>query len=126
MKGQRCYAQHDGGAKGRTNAINALIQSTWVAIGLISCSVDTAVFNAWTEAIFLPNIPEKSLIGMDNATFHKGQSMQAMIEDFGHTLLYLPPYSPDVNPIEKTWAHTKHIRHTTNFFLDALFTRHSL
>ena len=126
MKGQRCDAQHDGGAKGRANAIGALIQSTWVAIGLVSCSVDTAVFTAWTEPILLPNIPEKSAIVMDNATFHQGQDMQNMIEDSGYTLLYLPPYSPDLNPSETTWAHAQHIRGTTNGSLNELFTRYSL
>ena len=126
MKGQRCYAKHDGGAKGRTNAIGALIKATLVAIGLVSCSVDTAVFTAWTEQILLPNIPEKSVIVMDNATFHKSQKIQKIIEDSGHTLLYLPPYSPDLNPIEKKWAHAKHIRRTTNCSLDDLFTRYSL
>ena len=88
MKGQGCYAKHDGGAKGKTNAIGALIQSTWVAIGLVSCSVDTAVFTAWTEQILLPNIPEKSGIVMDNTTLHKGQNIQKMIEDSGHTPLF--------------------------------------
>ena len=88
--------------------------------------MDPAVFTAWTEPILLPNIPEKSVIVMDNATFHKSQKMQKIIEDSGHTLLYLPSYSPDLNPIQKTWAHAKHIRRTTNCSLDDLFTRYSL
>ena len=88
--------------------------------------MDTAVFIAWTEPILLPNIPEKSAIVMDNATFHQGQDMQNMIEDSGYTLLYLPPYSPDLNPSETTWAHAQHIRGTTNGSLNELFTRYSL
>ncbi len=88
--------------------------------------MDTAVFTAWTEQILLPNIPEKSVIVMDNDAFHKGQKMQKILEDSGHTLLYLPPYSPDLNPIEKKWAQAKHIRRTANCSLDELFTRYSL
>jgi transposase len=38
---------------------------------------------------------------MDNAIFYKDKEMQKMIKDAGHTLLYLPPHSPDLNPIEK-------------------------
>ena len=58
---------------------------------------------------------------MDNASFHKGKEMQKMLEDSGHTLLYLPPYSPDLNPIEKKWAHAKHIRRTLSCSIDHLF-----
>jgi transposase len=47
---------------------------------------------------------------MDNATFHQGQTMKKALEDAGHTLLYLPPYSPDLNPIEKKWAQAKAYR----------------
>ena len=48
-----------------------------------------------------------SVIVMDNATFHKGIDIQKIIEDSGHTILWLPPYTPDLNPIEQTWAWVK-------------------
>ena len=47
---------------------------------------------------------------MDNASFHKGKEMQQAIELAGHTLLYLPPYSPDFNPIENKWSQSKSIK----------------
>jgi len=50
--------------------------------------------------------------------------MQKLIKDAGHTLLYLPPYSPDLNPIEKKWAQVKQIRKTTNCTIDELFALH--
>ena len=50
---------------------------------------------------------------MDNASFHKGNEMQKILEEAGHILLYLPPYSPDLYPIEKKWAQAKHIRPST-------------
>ena len=46
---------------------------------------------------------------MDNASFHKGEETRRLIEEQGHTLLYLPPYSPDLNPIEKKWSQIKSI-----------------
>ncbi len=73
---QRCYGKHAWGVKGRTNAIGALIGSTLIAVGLVTGSVNTAVFTAWVEQILLPNLSEKSVIVMDNASFHKGKDMQ--------------------------------------------------
>ncbi len=62
VKGKRCYDKHDWGAKGRTNAIGALIGSTLVAVGLLTGSVNTDVFTTWVDKILLPNIPEKALL----------------------------------------------------------------
>jgi transposase len=47
---------------------------------------------------------------MDNATFHKNKLLQNEIKEAGHILLYLPPYSPDLNPIEQKWAQAKSLR----------------
>ena len=44
---------------------------------------------------------------MDNARFHRMGKLELLCEEFGHKLLPLPPYSPEYNPIEKTWAHIK-------------------
>lgn len=124
IKGQRCYGKHDWGARGRTNAIGALIGKTIIAIGLLSGTVGSAIFTCWVKQILLPALTEKAVIVMDNATFHKGGDMQKIIADAGHILLYLPPYSPDLNPIEKKWAQAKKIRRTTLCTIDELFTNH--
>lgn len=47
---------------------------------------------------------------MDNASFHKRDDMIRAISQDGHTPEFLPPYSPDLNPIERKWAQTKSIR----------------
>lgn len=121
LKGKRCYGKHDWGAKGRTNAIGALISNTLVGVGLLSGSVDTDVFTYWVKEFLIPNLHENTVIVMDNASFHKGKDMQKIIEDSGHILLYLPPYSPDLNPIEKKWAQAKQIRRSTHCSIDQLF-----
>lgn len=121
IKGHRCYGKHDWGAKGRTNAIGALLGSAIIAVGLLTGSVNTDVFNCWVDKFLLPNLPDKSVIVMDNATFHKSDEMQKLIQNAGHTLLYLPPYSPDLNPIEKKWAQAKKIRRKTGCSIDQLF-----
>jgi transposase len=50
--------------------------------------------------------------------------MKEDIANAGHTLFYLPPYSPDLNPIEKKWAQAKHIRRTTGCSVEKLFQKH--
>jgi transposase len=58
---------------------------------------------------------------MDNATFHKSEETKQLLESKGHTLLYLPPYSPDYNPIEHKWAQAKKLRRKTQCTIQDLF-----
>lgn len=71
---------------------------------MYTCSTDSAVFNTWLENILLPVVPENCVIVMDNASFHKSDKTKELIEKHGHRLLFLPTYSPDLNPIEKHWG----------------------
>ena len=61
---------------------------------------------------------------MDNASFHKRADMVEAIKPSGALLEFLPPYSPDFNPIEKKWAQTKAIRKRERFDVDILFSVH--
>jgi transposase len=119
-KGNKCYGSHDWGAKGRTNVIGALIGSALLTAWLVTGSVDTEVFTYWIQQDLLPQLQPNTVIVMDNATFHKGKDMQKMIEDAGHTLLYLPPYSPDLNPIEKKWAQIKKARRSSQVSIEGI------
>jgi transposase len=58
---------------------------------------------------------------MDNAAFRKGAEMKKAIERAEHTLLYLPPSSPDLNPIEKKWPQAKNIRKAKQCTIQKLF-----
>jgi transposase len=58
---------------------------------------------------------------MDNAAFHKNKDMQEEIKEAGHTLEYLPSYSPDLNPIEQKWAQAKAIRKKQQCGINDLF-----
>jgi transposase len=62
---------------------------------------------------------------MDNAPFHKQAEMQDALTFGGHTLLYLPPYSPDLNPIEKKWAQLKSLRRKIGCSVDDQFLKRS-
>lgn len=84
------------------------------------------MFYAWLVQDLLPKVPKSSVIVMDNATFHKRQDMIKAIDDSGCTLEFLPPYSPDLNPIEHKWAQAKSIRKQHRCSVDELFSVHML
>lgn len=122
-KGQRCYGLFDWQGRNQTNAIGALYEGNLFAVGLFDCTVNGAVFDAWTEQMLIPNLPEYSVVVMDNAAFHKGEAQQ-LLEEKGHTVLWLPPYSPDLNPIERCWAMVKSWRRKWRLDdVDVLFER---
>lgn len=73
-------------------------------------STSAAWFNQWFEEHLLKELNPQSTIIMDNAAFHKKEEIYTMAETAGHTVLFLPPYSPDFNPIEKDFAILKKIR----------------
>lgn len=121
LKGQRCYGTHDWGAKGRTNVIGALLAGTLLTVSMFQGTIDTQVFDAWVIQDLIPQLPEETVVVMDNATFHKGKGMQEALKRAGHTLLYMPPYSPDLNPIEHKWAQAKSVRKKYQCSVEDLF-----
>ena len=126
LKGQRCYGHHDWGAKGRTNVIGALLGGVLLTASLFQTTVNTAVFDAWVMQDLIPKLPPHSVVVMDNATFHQGVAMKDALNKAGHTLLYLPPYSPDLNPIEKKWAQAKAYRRKNQCSINNLFLNNHL
>ena len=113
-KGTPCYGVHDWGAKGRTNVIGALLGKKLLTVSLFECNINSNIFHAWVEQDLLPKLPNGAVLVMDNATFHKRQDTQNLIRDNGFILEYLPPYSPQLNPIEQSWAYLKSIRKNIN------------
>jgi len=88
---------------------------------LFDCYINADVFYAWLTQELLPNTPNNAVIVLDNATFHKRNDALEAIEKAGHTVEFLPPYSPDLNPIEKKWAQAKSIRRKFNYTPNELF-----
>jgi transposase len=78
------------------------------------------VFNAWLEHQLLPSLTTPTVVVMDNARFHKTLLTQRLIAAAGHILLYLAPYSPDLNPIEPDWAVIKHHHRYDDIPLDTI------
>ncbi|MGP5177647.1 IS630 family transposase [Psychrobacter aquimaris] len=109
-RGTKCFGQYNWQLKNQTNAIGAIYNSQLFAVGLYDRSVNSDVFHSWVEQLLLPSLPKSSVIIMDNATFHKRKDTTELIESADHTILWLPPYSPDLNPIEQMWAWVKQKR----------------
>lgn len=121
-KGERCYGEKDWHAKGRVNAIGAIVGFTFLSVCLFDCNINSDVFYAWLTSDLLPNTPQNSIIVMDNATFHKRNDMTETIRNAGHIPEYLPSYSPDLNPIEHKWAEAKSVRRKDNLNPYELFS----
>ena len=126
-KGSRCQGVHDWQGKTVVQAIGALLEGSLLTVCLIAGMVNGAVFKAWLAQDLLPKLTTSCVVVMDNATFHKVDGISELIEKAGHQLLYLPPYGPDLNPIEKKWAQVKALRNKlrTND-IDALFKDYSV
>jgi transposase len=70
-------------------------------------STTTAVFEAYLERVLSPWLGPGQVVVMDNLSSHKGSRVRQLIEERGCELIYLPPYSPDLNPIEEAFAKLK-------------------
>ena len=124
QRGQPCLGQHDWNAKGRINAIGALLAGVLICVGLTEANVDADIFNLWLEHDLLPKLPDRAVLVLDNATFHKRSDTPKIIKKAGHTLEYLPPYSPDLNMIEQKWAQAKAHRRKSGKSTEEIFKCH--
>jgi transposase len=70
---------------------------------------DRKVFEAYIEGVLAPSLQCGQIVIMDNLTVHKGERIKELIEERSCELLYLPPYSPDLNPIEEAFSKIKGI-----------------
>lgn len=122
-RGKRCFGKHDWHARGRVNALGAMLRGVLLTVGLTTSNVDADMFNLWLEGDLLPKLPPGAVVVMDNAAFHKRSDTREMIENAGHSLEFLPPYSPDLNPIENKWAQAKAAKRRTGLSPDQLFAQ---
>jgi transposase len=77
------------------------------ASAVFDCPTDSDVFRAYTEQVLTPMLRAGDVVVMDNLAPHKAAGIQEAIEAVGARVLYLPPYSPDFNPIENMWSKIK-------------------
>ncbi len=94
----------------KTTMIAALIETTFTAFSLFEGSCNAEHFNTWLRDELCPRLSSKYLVIMDNTRIHKTQLTRQLIEASVAELLFLPPYSPDYNPIEHDFANIKRLR----------------
>ena len=83
-----------------------------IATMTIEAATDADIFLAYLDQILCPALRPGDVVVMDNLSSHKVAGVRERIEVAGAELLYLPPYSPDLNPIEKAWAKLKQLLRT--------------
>jgi transposase len=106
-KGQRLRMGAPHGHWNTTTFIGALTLRGMIAPFVISGPINRIAFEAYVEKVLTPELRPGDIVVMDNLSSHKGPRVREMIEAAGADLMFLPPYSPDFNPIENAFAKMK-------------------
>jgi transposase len=107
LKGQRIYGQRPGKRRERISIMSGYHLGKLVApfTGIGSCNLPVLI--AWLTEMLLPTIGAGKKIVLDNASFHRCKLVRKVVEAAGCELIYLPKYSPALNPIEHPWHRIK-------------------
>jgi transposase len=108
-KGQRAFYSVP-----RNRGANTTVLASMSVEGMGPClavtgSTTAMVFEAYVERVLCPSLRSGQVVVMDNLTAHKTEGIKGLIEQRGCELLYLPPYSPDFNPIEEAFSKVKRL-----------------
>jgi transposase len=87
--------------------LGAISTRGMIATMTVEAATDREIFLAYLDEVLCPQLRPGDVVVMDNLSSHKVKGVRERIEKCGATLLYLPPYSPDLNPIEKAWSKLK-------------------
>jgi transposase len=113
LKGVRIIGEISAIKHNRTTVIGSCLKNltkgkTLITSALtLSGTTNGATFALYLEKVLIPTLTEGQCVVLDNAKIHKTLLVRELIEKAGCRLLYLPPYSPDFNPIEKLWSALK-------------------
>ena len=105
--GERVYLPVSGCRAKKVNIVGGLLNNDFLCPTKYTWNTTGEWFNEWFEWYLCPLLREGSVIVMDNASFHKKADLNRIAESYGCRIIWLPPYSPDKNPIEKNWANMK-------------------
>ncbi len=106
-RGERLRMGAPHGRWNTTTFIGALTLTGMMAPFVISGPINRAAFETYVEKVLVPELRRGDIVVMDNLSSHKGPRVRQLIEAAGAELLFLPPYSPDFNPIENAFAKMK-------------------
>ena len=105
--GQKVYARISGKKFKRTNIVAGICDGKWVAPLQYNGTTDSILFECWFEKCLMKEVHAGCIIVLDNATFHRKRQLREIAARYSCMVWFLPPYSPDLNPIEKWWAWLK-------------------
>ena len=128
--GKPCIDRYNWQASRRTNVNGAFYKKMLFALDYFEQNINSTIFYHWCKHTLIPSLKTKCVIVMDMSEdkakhcftraqgesyarvtrFHKNKRIQKLLNRYGHRILWLPPYSPDLNPIEKKWAQAKFLR----------------
>jgi transposase len=106
-RGTRCLGAIPHGHWKTTTFVGGLRLDGMMAPLVLDGPMDGPAFLAWTEQMLAPKLTPGDIVVMDNLPAHKPDAVRTAIEATGATLRYLPPYSPDLNPIEMAFSKFK-------------------
>jgi transposase len=106
-KGRRAYAEVPRNRGKNTTLLASMSLEGMGACLAVEGATSTTIFESYVEQVLAPTLKSGQVIVMDNLSAHKGERVRELIEARGCELLYLPPYSPDFNPIEEAFAKIK-------------------
>ena len=107
LKGERVHARAPAGHWHTTTMISSLRLNGSTACMALEGTTDTESFRAYVAAVLRPTLQPGDIVIMDNLSPHKSDPTLALITQAGAQVLFLPAYSPDLNPIEKMWSKVK-------------------
>ena len=91
----------------RINIIAGYVNNKSIAPGVFNSSCNTELFETQVAEFLIKERKPGQFVVMNNAAFHKSKRTRELMESVGCKVIFLPPYSPDLNPIEKFWANMK-------------------
>jgi transposase len=106
-KGERAYCSVPRNRGPNTTLLSSMSMEGMGPSLAVEGATNREVFETYVEQILAPTLRRGQVVVMDNLTAHKGERVKELIEGRGCELLYLPPYSPDFNPIEEAFAKIK-------------------
>lgn len=106
--GERVVEHRPSTRTAKTSIIGAMSYEGMVAIGTVEGSFNAKRFLFWLVECLLPKVPRSTMIIWDNIKFHYGEAVKAAVAAAGCFIVKMPPYSPDLNPIEECWSKLKH------------------
>jgi len=120
LRGKRIHGFVPGKKYARVNVVAGYCDKRVLGEYCYTGSTTSKRFEAWFCDFLLPETQQGDVIIMDNASFHNKKRLRMYASVYKVTIIFLPPYSPDYNPIEHVWANMKRfLRNTKLHFFSA-------